>query len=184
MLMRRLSSFAILAASIALAGCSSGAATPSAVAPTEASPGASASAAPPSAAPTESSAAVSAEPSFDASMFGSEYAKIQSDLQAEMAKITASLGTATTPEQLKAIFKQYADVMRKSIAASRAVSWPPAISGDMDKLLADEEELVNLWEQMMNDPTATANQDRMTALESEMAALAQKIAAYFGVSVP
>lgn len=185
--MRRLLPLAILAASIAVAGCSSGAATPtpasSAGLPAE-SAAASATAAPPSAAPSESAAVASSAPSIDASAFGSQYAKIQSDLQAEIAKITAGMMTATTPAQLTAVYKQFADAMRKSITASRAISWPAAIGGDMDKLLADEEELVNLWEQMMNDPTASANQDRIAAIEAEMPALAQKIAAYFGVSVP
>ncbi len=184
--MRRLLPLMLLAASITVAACSSGAAGPSAAAPTEASPAesaaASASATPTTAAPTESSAVVTPEPSFDASVFGSQYAKIQADLQAEISEITASMATATTPDQLAAIYKQYADVWRKSIAASRAVSWPAAISGDMDKLLSYEEELVGIWEKMIDDPTASADQERMAAIQAEMPAVVQRIAAYFGVS--
>ena len=187
--MRHLPPVVLLVVSIAVVGCSSGAAptaTPESAPPSQASAAPESSAAtpaPPASASAETSAAASAQPSVDNSAFGSQYAQIQSDLQAEISKITASMATAKSPADLEAAYKGFADAMRKSVAASRAINWPPAIAGDMDKLLADEDELVGIWEKMMSDPTATAGQERMAAIEAEMPALVQRIAASFGVQV-
>ena len=187
--MRHLPPVVLLVVSIAVVGCSSGAAptaAPESAAPSQASAAPEpsvATPAPPASASAETSAAASAQPSVDNSVFGSQYAQIQSDLQAAMSKITASMMTAKSPEDLAAAYQQFVDAMRKSIAASRAIDWPPAIAGDMDKLLADEDELVGIWEKMIKDPTATAGQERMAAIEAEMPALAQRIAAAFGVQI-
>ncbi len=176
--MRRLPAILLLALSITVVGCSSS--SSSSTAPSD-TPSA---AAPASSAPAESAAASavpSSAPSLDNAAFGAQYAQIQADLQSELSKITASMATATTPAKLAAIYQQYADVTKKAIAAQRAIAWPAGISSDMDKLLADEDELMTIFQKLMTDPTAATDQQRMAAIEAEMPALAQKIAAFFGV---
>jgi hypothetical protein len=122
-------------------------------------------------------------PSADESAIGQQYAQIQADLQAELAKITASMATATTPEAIAAAYKQYADVTRKAIAAARAQQWPSAVSGDIDKLFSLQEELIGLMENAFTDPESI-DQARLAQIQAELLALAQRIGAYFGVQVP
>lgn len=184
--MRRLLPAALLVA-IAVVACSSG----SSPAPSSGAGGASPAASEPAAtsAPTEApaeapaaSSATTPEPSIDTSAFGSKYAQIQTELQAAASKLTASMTGATTPDAITAAYKEYADATRKAIAELRTIDWPAPIRGDMDKLLAYEDELVGLYETMLTDP-AGADQSRIATISAELPVLAQKIAAYFGVQV-
>ncbi len=181
--MHRLLPAALLVA-IAIAACSSG----SSPAPSSAGGTASESlsASEPVTAPTEAppaaSAATTPEPSIDTSAFGSKYAQIQADLQAAASKLATSMTSATTPEAIAATYKEYADATRKAIAELRTIDWPAPIKADMDKLLADEDELVSLYETMMTNP-AGADESRIAEISAELPVLAQRIAAYLGVQV-
>jgi len=176
---------ATLLVAIAVAACSSGS-SPAPSSGDGGSGGSSAASAPAATAPAETPAATSAAatsvPSIDTSAFGSKYAQIQAELQAATAKLSSSMTGATTPEAMTAAYKEYADATRKAIAELRAIDWPAPIKDDMDKLLADEDELVSLQETMLTNPGG-ADESRIAAISAELPALAQKIAAYFGVQV-
>jgi len=175
---------ATLLVAIAVAACSSGS-SPAPSSGDGGSGGSSAASAPAATAPAETPAATSAAtsvPSIDTSAFGSKYAQIQAELQAAAAKLSSSMTGATTPEAMTAAYKEYADATRKAIAELRAIDWPAPIKDDMDKLLADEDELVSLQETMLTNPGG-ADESRIAAISAELPALAQKIAAYFGVQV-
>jgi len=94
-----------------------------------------------------------------------------------------SMMTAKSPEALASALKDYAAATRKVIAAARAQTWPPAISGDIDKLFTFQEELVGVMEQGITDPSAI-DQAKLAQIQAEMPAVAQRIAAYFGVQIP
>jgi hypothetical protein len=187
--MRRLLPVGLLGISIAIAACSSGAtattapggaATPAA---TEA-PATPAAATPEVATPAPATPeAATPVPSVDDSAIGQQFAQIQTDLQAELSKVTASMMTATTPAALAAALKDYAAVSHKAIAAARAQQWPPAISGDIDKLFTYQEELLGVMEKGITDPSAI-DQAKLAQIQAEMPAVAQRIAAYFGVQTP
>jgi hypothetical protein len=183
--MRRFAWLVVLVVPLLVVACSSGAAQTAS--PDNGGPGESQ--APPSAepsAPAESapaeSAAPSAEPTVDESIFGEDYARIQEDLQERLAEITASMGTATTPEAIAKVYSDYADAMRDSIAATRAIDWPAPIRGDIDTLLDFQEELAGLYDNFITDPAAI-DQDRLAQISEEIPAVVQRIAAYFGVTV-
>ncbi len=176
---------AMLLVAIAVAACSSGS-SPAPSSGDGASGGSPAASEPATTVPTETPAATSAattpEPSIDTSAFGSKYAQIQAELQAAATKLSSSMAGATTPEAMTAAYKEYADATRKAIAELRAIDWPAPIKDDMDKLLADEDELVGLYETMLTNPGG-ADESRIAAISAELPVLAQKIAAYFGVQV-
>lgn len=179
--MRRFASLVVLVIPLLVVGCSSGAA-PSA---TPGGGGPSESQAPPSAeppSPAQSAAPPSAEPTVDESIFGEDYARIQEDLASRLAEITAGMGTATTPEAIAKLYSDYADAMRESIDATRAIDWPAPIRGDIDTLLDYQEELAGLYDNLVTDPAAI-DQDRLTQISAEIPAVVQRIAAYFGVTV-
>jgi len=182
--MRRLLPIGLLGIAIVVAGCSSGstatgaplgtvppAATPAAATPEPATP------APATPAPA------TPEPSADNSALGQQFAQIQSEFQAELGKAMTSMMTAKSPEALASALKDYAAATRKVIAAARAQTWPPAISGDIDKLFTFQEELVGVMEQGITDPSAI-DQAKLAQIQAEMPAVAQRIAAYFGVQIP
>jgi len=182
--MRRLLPVGLLGIAIVFAGCSSG--TTATTAPGGA-PAPAVTPAPATPAPATPAAATpepaTPEPSADESAIGQQFAQIQSELQTELAKVTASMMTAKSPEALAAALKDYAAVTRKAIAAARAQPWPPAISGDIDKLFTYQEELVGVMEKGITDPSSI-DQARLAQIEAEMPGVAQRIAAYFGVQIP
>lgn len=173
---------AALGVAIVVAGCSSASspAPSSGDGASAASPAASESA--PTETPAASSAATTPEPSVDTSAFGSKYVEIQAKLQAAASKLSSSMTGATTPEAMTAAYKEYADATRKAIAELRAIDWPAPIKDDMDKLLADEDELLGLYQTMLTNQGGV-DESRIAAISAELPVLAQKIAAYFGVQV-
>jgi hypothetical protein len=170
--MRRFAWLVVLVVPLLVVACSSGAAQTAS--PDNGGPGESQ--APPSAepsAPAESAPAESAAPSAEPTV---------EDLQERLAEITASMGTATTPEAIAKVYSDYADAMRDSIAATRAIDWPAPIRGDIDTLLDFQEELAGLYDNFITDPAAI-DQDRLAQISEEIPAVVQRIAAYFGVTV-
>lgn len=184
--MRRLAWLVVLVIPLLIVGCSSGAApsaSPDNGGPSESqAPPSTEPSAPAASAPAESATAPSTEPTADESIFGEDYARIQEDLASRLAEITAGMGTATTPEAIAKLYSDYADAMRESIAATRAIDWPAPIRGDIDTLLDYQEELAGLYDNLVTDPAAI-DQDRLTQISEEIPAVVQRIAAYFGVSV-
>jgi hypothetical protein len=175
----------LLVAAVSFVGCSSSATSaPSAASPSESAAPSASPSPEASVAPSESAAVESAPASIDVSAFGSQYKQISDELQAELSKIQASMSTATTPAAIIAAYKQYAEATRAAIAKYRAIDWPAAIKGDMDKLLSDQDELLSIYEKVTTDPTSIATQQgRIAAIAAELPVLAQKIASYFGVQV-
>lgn len=177
----------LLVVSLLVVGCSSGSsstAAPQASQPAEsqAAPSADATTAPVESVPAESAPAPSADPSIDMSALGSEFAQIQTDLQARLSEATAKMATASTPEALAEVFAGYAAALRESAEATRAADWPAAIRSDIDKLADYQDEMAGLYDDFNGDPAAI-DQDRLAAIGEEMPAVVQRIAAYFGVPI-
>jgi hypothetical protein len=182
--MRRLLPVGLLGIAIVVAGCSSGSTATSAPLGTVPPAETPAAATPEPATPAPATPVpATPEPSADNSALGQQFAQIQSEFQGELAKAMASMMTAKSPEALASALKDYAAATRKVIAAARAQTWPPAISGDIDKLFTYQEELVGVMEQGITDPSAI-DQAKLAQIQAEMPAVAQRIAAYFGVQIP
>lgn len=114
-----------------------------------------------------------------------DFARISQQLAATQAQIMAKLGTATSPGAMSDVYKEWGTALRSAIAEYRKIDWPATISGDMNKLLDDEDSLAAIIEKIGTDPTGIAdNQAQMSQLSSEMATLSKKIAGELGAPLP
>jgi len=166
-----------------LAGCAGSSstaapasATASLAAPTEA-PATPAS----TATPTQAPAATPEPVATVGGQLGGQFQAINDELNREIQALTAEFATATTPEKLASVWRKYADAMRRALDAYEALPWPVNVQGDVDRLLAIERELLDLYEGAADDPTAL-DLARVEALTNELEPLARKIAAGLGIA--
>jgi len=163
-----------------LAGCSGSSPTAApvssqagSVAPPTEVPATPAASAPPTQAPA-------ATPS-PGGQLGGQFQAINDELNREIQALTAEFATATTPEKLAAVWRKYAGAMRKALDGYEALPWPANVQGDVDRLLAIERELLDLYEGAADDPTAL-DLERVQELTNELEPLARKIATGLGVA--